>query len=534
MTRPTQLGRALTLITASNIGGSGGTTTTGYDGTFPGSGQVPTSTGSNTWAWASNVALITSNASNTLTGPFVNFASGSGISFAAASNTLTISATGGVGGSSDPAWVIDANAAPYSCIGDDSTDNTAGIQAAIDAAYAAGAADTGMAVVEFDDGIYRIAGALVTTGNFYAQVTLPERAGTASKVMLLIRPKVRSDAGYPGGLQSTTQLSNVIFKTTLTGQSYSGTHGTPSIFGGPDPEKTSTFSNIGVHFQGVSFRAPANPTVCALNLQLVNQAIVEDAYFDTSDTIAGGITQPTAVTGCSVLMPVTGNNGIAEYRGNVWAVGWYAGPGIAEHTRAESLAAYRCYVGINIQGDYYHAATLANVILEHCPYSIATVLPSAGISNPTGASGFATFNIHNLDIEDSDDASWADPVYHINDPGNDYRGRALVIRTVAVTGNPGTQTLTLNGATGYGLDYVLSGTGGGAVSYGGVTAQTSFGLASSDGVATSVSRSDHVHGTPADPGSGHELLISDTPAGSPLVFADILQNEAQDELLYAD
>jgi len=31
-----------------------------------------------------------------------------------------------------------------------------------------------------------------------------------------------------------------------------------------------------------------------------------------------------------------------------------------------------------------------------------------------------------------------------------------------------------------------------------------------------------------------ELLISDTPAGSPLVFGDILQNEAGTALLYAD
>ena len=31
-----------------------------------------------------------------------------------------------------------------------------------------------------------------------------------------------------------------------------------------------------------------------------------------------------------------------------------------------------------------------------------------------------------------------------------------------------------------------------------------------------------------------ELLITDTPAGTPLVFADLIQNEAQDDLVYAD
>lgn len=65
------------------------------------SGQVPTANGSNGVAWGSNVAIITSNGSNALLGPFVNFASGAGIAFAAASNTLTISATGGGTGSGD-------------------------------------------------------------------------------------------------------------------------------------------------------------------------------------------------------------------------------------------------------------------------------------------------------------------------------------------------------------------------------------------------------------------------------------------------
>lgn len=40
------------------------------------------------------------------------------------------------------------------------------------------------------------------------------------------------------------------------------------------------------------------------------------------------------------------------------------------------------------------------------------------------------------------------------------------------------------------------------VTFGNVTAQTSFGLSSSNGVATTASRSDHVHGTPAEPTAG--------------------------------
>jgi hypothetical protein len=52
------------------------------------------------------------------------------------------------------------------------------------------------------------------------------------------------------------------------------------------------------------------------------------------------------------------------------------------------------------------------------------------------------------------------------------------------------------------------------------------------GSAAVAARRDHVHGMPAAAGVG-ELLISDTPS-TPLVFADLLQNEAETDLLYAD
>lgn len=95
MTRPTNIGGSRALIALTSIGAGGGELGgTAGDGTLPGAGTIPTATGSNSWSWGSNVALVTSNGSNALTGPYVNFASGTGITFATASNTLTISATG--------------------------------------------------------------------------------------------------------------------------------------------------------------------------------------------------------------------------------------------------------------------------------------------------------------------------------------------------------------------------------------------------------------------------------------------------------
>jgi hypothetical protein len=63
-----------------------------------------------------------------------------------------------------------------------------------------------------------------------------------------------------------------------------------------------------------------------------------------------------------------------------------------------------------------------------------------------------------------------------------------------------------------------------------------FGDAAATGSVAKAARRDHVHGMPATPAAGGvgPLLITDTPAGSPLIFADLLQNEAGTDLLYAD
>jgi hypothetical protein len=91
----TKLGRPLPLISGGSL--FDGDSTPGSPFTPGPPGHVLTSTGSNSAAWSSNVALITSNGSNLVQGPFVNFASGTGTAFSVSSNTLTISNTGPVG-----------------------------------------------------------------------------------------------------------------------------------------------------------------------------------------------------------------------------------------------------------------------------------------------------------------------------------------------------------------------------------------------------------------------------------------------------
>ncbi len=54
-----------------------------------------------------------------------------------------------------------------------------------------------------------------------------------------------------------------------------------------------------------------------------------------------------------------------------------------------------------------------------------------------------------------------------------------------------------------------------------------------DGVTTHFLNGNLAWATPAGTGSTGEILISDTPS-TPLIFADLIQNEAQNDLVYAD
>lgn len=58
------------------------------------------------------------------------------------------------------------------------------------------------------------------------------------------------------------------------------------------------------------------------------------------------------------------------------------------------------------------------------------------------------------------------------------------------------------------------------------------GVANDPGTSAYLARADHVHEGSSGGGIG-EILISDTPS-TPLVFADLIQNEAQTDLVYAD
>jgi hypothetical protein len=125
--------------------------------------------------------------------------------------------------------------------------------------------------------------------------------------------------------------------------------------------------------------------------------------------------------------------------------------------------------------------------------------------------------VHRLPIPGSDDGAWGDVLNDFLTVEHGADG-TLKIRTDGTLSAFAPSSRLISAGSGL--------TGGGdlsadrtlAVSFGAVTAQTTFGAASTNGVATTTARSDHTHGTPAHGAAEHAAIkISDLAAPSTAV-----------------
>ena len=347
------------------------------------------------------------------------------------------------------------NAAWWGATGDDSTDNTAIIQTVITAAVnkAMSASTASTIVIEFEPGVYVVSGALVQNSIYNAQITIPV-VGTSEvgpRPQLILRSSAFGSPPQPYG--TSKGGANVLFRSTLTGQSYSGTYGLPCIMGGPDPIHGTVYSlhtYLGVHLQGVGFKAPSNPTICGFNGSMLDSMIVEDMLCTTTDLNVGYGTavQPTAPTGIAVLMPLNNFNG-SEYRGLNIVTGWYGAFGISELTTVSgNLYSVQNRVAFNLQTPWYHIADIGSgwCYSVRDNYGLAQIDPSSGLVNPTGIGpNNVTLIRGSVSFEDAA-SGWMVRTNHINDPNNKLIGYLDYIRVTTGVGADGAG-LTKSGGT---------------------------------------------------------------------------------------
>lgn len=321
-----------------------------------------------------------------------------------------------LGGSGD--WY---NVKSYGATGDGTTDDTTAVQAAIDAAIAAGGG-----VVYFPRGVYAIGGALQDTSRSNAQLLLPRLDAVDTEQMTI---ELRGEFSPPPimSVVGATPIpdGHSIIKGTLN--TASGT--APSLIGAWGPSGTiDNLSNAHVLLRDLTFRMPSNPQLSACNLQNVASVDVDRVIVDCGGYYVQGLTEPTTAASVGMRLPAI-HNGANTRLGTVDVIGFYTGYLFGEHSLGENVKAWGCKVAATFAAAD-HASYFTRFMAVHCE----KVLTATGEHYVD----FGQFNIEHAV------SGWWITDYDIDDTSNYLNGDLAWHVVLAGTGTD--DTFTVNGA----------------------------------------------------------------------------------------
>lgn len=302
------------------------------------------------------------------------------------------------------------------------TDDTAAIQAAINAAVTWAQANSGSARVFFpaQAGFYGVAGALVTSGSTKgnSQLTLPVVASTARKVSLTLEGVTTGAA-----LQHWEQLVPQVGGSTLvsfginagiSAQSTAvSTNGNPCVIGGPAQPggygvAPGVYSNMLITLKSLSILTAYSLyglTYTAADFSGVANAMVEDVAYGTTGTVPAGdyssVNQFANGLSIGLLMPANGNNDHCIIRNTTCHGGYTYAVYATEHTVIpDTMRLLYCWSAFCVVGLYFgsvgatHAIKAAQLSIEACTNVVMIV--------GAGSDGIGPFlDIDQLDTETS-------------------------------------------------------------------------------------------------------------------------------------
>lgn len=292
------------------------------------------------------------------------------------------------------------NVKNYGAVGDNVTDDTAAIQAAIDACYAAGGG-----LVYFPQGMYFIGGALITARSGNSQLTVPINGTAASQICIGFVTDYGVDAAvgpYFVGTQTAPQINRTVLRSNMnfTGGVSNGNE--PVVIGGPNPaggygSGTAIFNNVSIFWDGISILVPNVPDHGVGGADWRGCAKATGRTFSClPNANPSTMTKPSG-TGWSFgwAGPNNGNNDKSGLE-DAAVYGQTYGYILGEHTTARALRAISCYHSYGIVGAFngvgaQHVTTLTNCSAE----AVATNGTHMILIN-SGAQVEAT-----LDIEDT-------------------------------------------------------------------------------------------------------------------------------------
>lgn len=295
-------------------------------------------------------------------------------------------------------WQFNVKDAPYSAVGNGVTNDTAAIQAAIDAAAAYAAANNGYAEVVFPPSIYLLSSAGRTDRSGNAQLALPIVDDEANKITLALLGTADA-ASMPHWNATSAQLNGVILKSTWNATDLASTSNEGSVIGGPTLPNGyvsgANYSNCNIVIKGIQIQVPftsRGSDTSGIDLRGIANAHIEDVAFfpnATPNQLNGTYTTPGWAFG--IAMPVPGNNDLSIMR-NCSVEGATYGFYLGEHLAADRLAAIYCYTGL-LGGGFFssvgqqHHNWIGSASVEACVNGIQIVASGKIVINSLSVEG---------------------------------------------------------------------------------------------------------------------------------------------------
>lgn len=255
------------------------------------------------------------------------------------------------------------------------TDDTAGIQQALnDYGYVSSQAG-GKTTLYFSSGCYMIAGALQDTGTWNAQLKVPYQAMTNNPPSSLrLLGDGRTEGYYLGSTTQPPPMAGTIFYSPLQG---SGT--APAVIRtAPIGSSYPTANYLHIEIDGMTWRTGNKSNMVVLGLVECNTARVGAIRGVTVDVgVPTGSLAPTT-SSYGVAMPDY-NNGACSQVGALFINGYGNGIQFAEHFDAKSLSVQSCLKALAIRGAFSgisgagtHAWHIDRLMTQWCARNFTT------------------------------------------------------------------------------------------------------------------------------------------------------------------